>query len=85
MVKWSISARQDLKQIHDYIARDSQYYAKKVAKVFIEKSEQLLVFPLAGEDEKVQQTNLEDSQLNEVTGGAIPTPVNGQITDTVTQ
>jgi len=30
MVKWSRPARMDLKQIHDYIAKDSRYYAKKV-------------------------------------------------------
>ena len=31
MVKWSAPAKRDLKQIHDYIAKDSKYYAKKVA------------------------------------------------------
>jgi len=32
MVKWSAPAKRDLKQIHDYIAKDSKYYAKKVPK-----------------------------------------------------
>lgn len=27
---------------------------------------------------------VQDSDLNDVTGGAIPTPVNGQITDSIT-
>jgi plasmid stabilization system protein ParE len=31
MVKWSAPAKRDLKQIHDYIAKDSKYYEKKVA------------------------------------------------------
>jgi plasmid stabilization system protein ParE len=31
MVKWSAPAKRDLKQIHDYIAKDSKYYAKKVS------------------------------------------------------
>jgi hypothetical protein len=30
MVKWSVPARNDLKQIHDYIAKDSEYYAQNV-------------------------------------------------------
>jgi len=29
VVKWSNPAKFDLKQIHDYIARDSKFYAKK--------------------------------------------------------
>jgi hypothetical protein len=30
MVKWSVPARNDLKQIHDYIANDSKYYAQNM-------------------------------------------------------
>jgi plasmid stabilization system protein ParE len=30
MVNWSLPAKNDLKNIYDYIARDSKYYAKKV-------------------------------------------------------
>ena len=48
MVKWSLPAKMDLKQIHDYIAMDSRYYAKKVAQTIIEKSEDLLSFPERG-------------------------------------
>ncbi len=48
MVKWSRPARMDLKQIHDYIAKDSRYYAKKVVQTIVEKTEQLMVFPEIG-------------------------------------
>lgn len=41
MVIWSTPAKNDLKNIHDYIANDSKFYAKKVSEDFIEKSERL--------------------------------------------
>ncbi|HEY3424683.1 MAG TPA: type II toxin-antitoxin system RelE/ParE family toxin [Negativicutes bacterium] len=42
MVKWSAPAKQDLKQIHDFIARDSERYAKKVTMDFVTRSESFL-------------------------------------------
>ncbi len=48
MVKWSKPAGFDLKQIHDYIARDSKFYAQKVSLEIIEKSEKLNLFPELG-------------------------------------
>jgi len=48
MVKWSLPARTDLKRIHDYIAMDSRYYAKKVAQTIVEKTEDLISFPERG-------------------------------------
>ena len=48
MVEWSIPAKKDLKQIHDYIARDSAYYAEKVVEEIIEKSEILNKYPEIG-------------------------------------
>jgi toxin ParE1/3/4 len=48
MVKWSLPAKTDLKQIHDYIAMDSRYYAKKVAQTIVEKTEDLTAFPEMG-------------------------------------
>ncbi len=48
MVKWSKPAGLDLKQIHDYIARDSKFYAQKVSMEIIEKSEKLNLFPELG-------------------------------------
>jgi hypothetical protein len=41
VVKWSKPAKLDLKQIHDYIARDSKFYAQKVSIEIVEKSERL--------------------------------------------
>ena len=48
MVKWSKPAKLDLKQIHDYIARDSKFYAKKISLEIVEKSEKLNLFPDVG-------------------------------------
>ena len=48
MVRWSLPAKADLKQIHDYIAMDSRYYAKKVAQTIVEKTEDLSAFPERG-------------------------------------
>jgi toxin ParE1/3/4 len=48
MVKWSRPARIDLKQIHDYIAKDSGYYAKRVVQSIVEKTEELIDFPKIG-------------------------------------
>jgi plasmid stabilization system protein ParE len=48
VVKWTIPAKLDLKSIHDYIARDSKYYAKKVSQDIIEKTEILNNFPEIG-------------------------------------
>jgi len=48
MVKWSIPAKQDLKKVYDYIARDSKFYAAKVSQNIIEKSEKLNDFPEIG-------------------------------------
>lgn len=48
MVKWSTPAKLDLKQIHDYIARDSKFYAQKVSSEIVEKSEKLNSFPEVG-------------------------------------
>ncbi len=48
MVKWSRSAKLDLKQIHDYISKDSKFYAEKVSLEIVERSEKLGLFPEAG-------------------------------------
>ncbi len=48
MVKWSKPARLDLKLMHDYIARDSKFYAQKVSTEIVEKSEKLSSFPEVG-------------------------------------
>ena len=41
MVEWSGPAKRDLKQIYDYIAHDSKYYAKKVVRNIVDKTETL--------------------------------------------
>ncbi len=48
MVIWSNPAKDDLKKIHDYIAKDSKFYAIKVSQEFVEKSEELKEFPKMG-------------------------------------
>ncbi|KAF0145485.1 MAG: plasmid stabilization system [Nitrospirae bacterium] len=48
MVKWSNPAKFDLKHIHNYIARDSKFYAQKVSAEIVEKSEKLNSFPEVG-------------------------------------
>jgi len=48
MVKWSLPARNDLKQIHDYIAKDSRYYARNVIQEIVAKTEALTELPEIG-------------------------------------
>ncbi len=48
MVKWSVPARNDLKQIHDYIATDSKYYARMVIQEIVAKTETLTELPEIG-------------------------------------
>ena len=48
MVKWAITAKNDLEKICDYIKRDSQYYSAKVFKDVLNKSKILENFPEIG-------------------------------------
>jgi toxin ParE1/3/4 len=48
MVIWSIPARNDLKQIYEYIAKDSKYYATNVVENIVSKAENLDEFPEIG-------------------------------------
>jgi addiction module RelE/StbE family toxin len=48
MVKWSVPAKNDLKQVHDYIAKDSKYYAQNVVREIVAKTEALTNFPEIG-------------------------------------
>ena len=48
MVTWSIPAKNDLKQIYDFIAKDSKRYAQKVSRDIIGKTEELNDFPKIG-------------------------------------
>ncbi len=47
-VNWSNTARYDLRQIYEYISKDSDYYAKQVVREIIIKSESLMDFPNIG-------------------------------------
>jgi addiction module RelE/StbE family toxin len=48
MVIWSKPAKKDLKQIFEYIASDSRFYAKKVVNNIVEKSMSLDLSPRRG-------------------------------------
>ena len=48
MVKWSVPARNDLKQIHNYIANDSKYYARRVIQEIVAKTSTLTDSPEIG-------------------------------------
>ena len=48
MVIWSQPAKADLKHIHDFIAQDSRYYAKKVTQEIREKADTLNGLPNIG-------------------------------------
>lgn len=48
MVIWSRPARADLRSIHDFIAHDSPYYAKKVVQDIRAKTDILEQLPKAG-------------------------------------
>jgi len=48
VIFWSIPARDDLKNIHDYIARDSKRYAIRVTQDIREKAKSLVEFPQLG-------------------------------------
>lgn len=48
MVIWTKPARADLKHIHDFIAEDSKYYAKKVTQEIREKADILNAHPNIG-------------------------------------
>jgi len=63
MVIWSKPAKNDLRNIHDHIAFDSKFYAKKVVQGIIEKSESLNDFPLMGR----MVPELEDPDIRELT------------------
>lgn len=46
MVIWSFDAKQPLREIHDFIARDSKTYAQRVADEIVARSLQLDDLPV---------------------------------------
>lgn len=47
-VHWTATARRHLKAIHDYIARDSPVYARRVVARILDHSEHIAAFPESG-------------------------------------
>jgi len=48
LVIWTAAARNSLKQIHDFIALDSKYYAKEVVDNILNLADELNTFPSRG-------------------------------------
>lgn len=48
VIVWSLNARDDLKAIHDYIARDPKHYAMRVVQDIHNKTKDLLDLPQLG-------------------------------------
>jgi toxin ParE1/3/4 len=48
VVIWSEPARADIRSIHDFIARDSPHYARKVTQDIVAKADSLNELPLKG-------------------------------------
>ena len=48
MVVWTATARNSLKQIHDFIALDSKYYAREVVDNILNLADELNTFPSRG-------------------------------------
>jgi len=60
VVIWSEPAKADLRSIHDFIAHDSQHYAKKVTQDIREKTDVLDGLPKVGK--KVPELNDESTR-----------------------
>ena len=62
MVIWSQPAKADLRSIHDFIAHDSRFYAKKVVQDIREKTDILEQLPKCGK----KTPELNDDQVREL-------------------
>lgn len=69
MVKISKPAREDLRQIYDYIAKDSRHYAREVVNSIIESIKLIEPFPRKGrtvpeiEDENIRETIIDSYRI----------------------
>ena len=64
MVIWSEPAKADLRSIHDFIALDSKYYAKKVTQDIREKADILSRLPNMGKKvTEVGEDNIKELSL----------------------
>ena len=48
IVRWTATARRHLRAIHDYIAKDSPFYARRMVARIVDRSEQISQFPESG-------------------------------------
>jgi len=48
MVKWTAHAKTQLRHIHDYIAEDSPFYAKRVTEALVQRTVNLDQLPRKG-------------------------------------
>ena len=62
MVIWADPAKTDLKAIHDFIASDSKYYAKKVIQDIIDRTNIIETHPMIGR--KVPE--IDDENIREI-------------------
>jgi addiction module RelE/StbE family toxin len=62
MVKWSNSAKYDLRQIYDYISKDSKIYGKKVIDDIVSRADQLNQFSNLGR----KVTELHNPRVREI-------------------
>ena len=47
-IKLALDAREDMRQIEEYISKDSVYYANKTIEEIVEKTKYLSMFPYMG-------------------------------------
>jgi plasmid stabilization system protein ParE len=62
MVVWAGPAKSDLRAIHDFIAADSRYYAKKVVQDILDRANILEAYPVIGR--KVPE--IDDESIREI-------------------
>jgi toxin ParE1/3/4 len=62
MVIWADPAKTDLKAIHDFIAADSKYYAKKVVQDIMDRTNIMEKYPMIGR--KVPE--IDDENIREI-------------------
>ena len=62
MVIWANPAKSDLRAIHDFIASDSKYYAKKVVQDIVDRTNILKEYPRIGR----KAPEIDDENIREI-------------------
>jgi len=62
MVIWADPAKSDLRAIHDFIASDSKYYAKKVVQDIVDRANILEEYPRIGR----KAPEIDDENIREI-------------------